>query len=224
MEKSKNKNIIIIILSIVIVILLGIIILLASKLLIGQSNSTITQSDTGNKVSDTSNDNDTMKNDNKRNNDDNEKTNNSNSKSNSNVQTSSDKIKVTNFSIEKPYVGNIGGSETNTLLMNVSLDLECSDNQYAGIRVYGYCFDQNSNKYMIDGPVGVISFQCSNGHNQGQMMVGQVLDSEGKEITSSTIQWDKVNITYCKINEVSYVSADGLFYERNNSINYDKKF
>ena len=143
-------------------------------------------------------------------------------------QTDADeKIEITNLTFGKPYAGGIGGGTIDTLVIDVNTNLKCNNNDVAGIQISGYCLDKNNNKYEMRGPVGVMAFYCDNNSSHvdsGKITVEKVYDSNGKEINTTNIKWEQLEIKYCKIDKANIVGNNGEILSSEKELNYEKNF
>ena len=145
-----------------------------------------------------------------------------------NEQNLIETVKITNFTFGKPYVTGLGGSiVNNTLVIDTKVNLECSDENVIGIQLSGYCLDTKNNKYVMEGPVGVMSFYCDNNLSHvdsGMMKAQQIFDANGNEVDTTNIKWEEIEIKYCKIDKAKYLGSDYniLLFEK--ELNYEKSY
>ena len=149
----------------------------------------------------------------------------SNNTNNENVLI--DSVKITNFAFGKPYAGGFGGGDINTLVIDINMNLNCSNEKIIGIQLSGYCLDSDNNKYEMSGPVGVAAFYCDNhsSYNERKYMnVSKVFDSTGSEIDRANIKWEEIEIKYCKIDKVKFMSNNYDILATEKELNYEKEF
>jgi len=162
---------------------------------------------------------------------DNEKiVNNCINKNESTLQSLINSIKINNITFDKPIAGGIGG-EPYTLATNMTVDLDCTNDSVAGIQVSGYCLDKNSNKYLFEGPTGVMAFYCKNNtsyEKKGVAQAYQLFKTDGTNYVipekTKDINWDEIEISYCKFDSANLMLTDGSEISTKINISYENNF
>lgn len=138
--------------------------------------------------------------------------------------------KINNLTFDKPTAGGIGG-EPYTLATNMTVDLECTNDSVAGIQVSGYCLDKNNNKYLFEGPTAVMAFYCNNNpshEDKGVVQAYQLFKTDGSNYIipekTKDINWEEIEITYCKFDNANLMLTDGSEISTKISISYEKSF
>lgn len=88
-------------------------------------------------------------------------------------------------------------SPNNKLELKGTIDVSYDSNKYYGLALYGYCLDENNNRYEISGPAdGRTLF--GNG-NTGLVMSEVISPYQNQDISSNLV------LSYCKIDKISLV-------------------
>ena len=146
------------------------------------------------------------------------------------IKVLNNSIKIKELTFDKPTAGGIGG-EPYTLVADISVSLECSNNSVAGVQISGYCLDKNSNKYLFNGPTAVMAFYCNNNsshEDKGVIQAYQLFKKDGSNYVipekTRDIKWEEVEITYCKFDKANVMLEDGSEINTKIDINYEKSF
>ena len=211
MEQSKNKNAVVVLLVVIIVILLALVALLATGTISFKSNESVTESTNGNTNGSTTE---------------------SDNKDITTIESLINSVKITNFTFDKPGGSYLGGaSVAYTLGTNMTIDLECTNDIISGITVKGYCLDLDDNKYLFSGPRGVRAFYCSNNSSHSDfpqiLQADYIFKTDGSHYNidyDNDINWENIEIKYCKFDEAHLVLSDYSELETKIELNYEKEF
>lgn len=88
-------------------------------------------------------------------------------------------------------------SPNNKLELKGTIDVSYDSNKYYGLALYGYCLDENNNRYEISGPAdGRTLF----GNGNTELVMSEVISPyQNQDISSNLV------LSYCKIDKISLV-------------------